>query len=139
LHSEFCLSGAAASFIIMMLPPTSGRKAVRIRNSASVSRLSGLFGFLISTWISTRSHEHHEQHHEPHTAASWIDDFRTKLLAQAEQINGIRQLTQLARWEGSIRGAWPANEYVRLVDLQTDMITSLAHVGAFFSLLVTLR
>ena len=116
-----------ASFIVMMFPPTSGRKAVRIGNAASISALSDLYGFLMSTWISNRLPEGDGGDQQP-TPASWLPEFRNRLLAQAEKINILRGMTQLARWEGSIRGSWPVEEYARLVDVQSDMISSLAHV-----------
>ncbi|KAF9074230.1 hypothetical protein BDP27DRAFT_1317519 [Rhodocollybia butyracea] len=44
--------GSAASFIVMMLPPTSGRKAVRSRNASIIASLGNLYAFLMSTWIA---------------------------------------------------------------------------------------
>jgi hypothetical protein len=107
-----------------MFPPTSSRKAIRLRNAASVVGLSDLYAFLISIWIRSAP----QQTHSPQVPASWVQDFRKRLLAQAEDINSMRQPTQMAKWEGNIRGAWPADEYVRLVDVQSDMVASLAQV-----------
>ena len=120
----------------MMFPPTSGRKAVRIGNAASISALSDSYGFLMSTWISNRIPEG-DGDQQP-TPASWLPEFRNRLLAQAEKINILRGMTQLARWEGSIRGSWPVEEYTRLVDVQSDMISSLAHVSAHRSVITEL-
>lgn len=53
-RSRPCL-GAGASFVMMMLPPTSGRKAVRQRNAASITSLERLYGFLLSVWIDYSS------------------------------------------------------------------------------------
>lgn len=36
----------------MMLPPTSGRKAVRMRNASTIANLANLYAFLMSTWIA---------------------------------------------------------------------------------------
>jgi hypothetical protein len=117
--------GCLASFVIMMLPPTSGRKAVRFRNASSVVALSKIYGFLISTWISSSS-RHKVAANAP---ADWINDFRNQLITQAQEINTIRGLTNLAKWEGSIRGAWPSEEYMRLVEVQSEMVSSLAQLG----------
>ena len=38
--------------------------------------------------------------------------------------------TMVAKWEGSIRGAWPGNEYLKLAGVQADMMSSLALVSA---------
>ncbi|KAF8831393.1 hypothetical protein HHX47_DHR1000519 [Lentinula edodes] len=44
--------GSTAAFIIMMLPPSSGRKAVRLRNAFVITGLGNLYSFLMSTWLS---------------------------------------------------------------------------------------
>lgn len=116
--------GVVASFIIMMLPPTSGRKAVRQRTASSITALSNVYGFLISTWITNRADEK-----VAHIPAKWSRDFRTRLLGIAQEINTIRELTDLAKWEGGIRGAWPSEEYTRLGDVQIEMVSALAQVG----------
>ncbi|KAJ7478392.1 hypothetical protein FB451DRAFT_1452874 [Mycena latifolia] len=116
--------GAAASLILMMFPPKSGRKAVRQRNAASIAALGECYAFLISTWIAKP---------EPLSTtapAPWAADFRARLMGLADEMRAIRELTGLARWEGSIRGKWPAAEYARLVDVQGDMIGSLAQLAS---------
>ena len=117
----FYNSGSAASFIIMMLPPTSGRKAVRMRNASSITNLSNMYTFLISVWIASK--------HKTAPNPTWILSFRTKLMAIGSEVGSIRELTQLARWEGSIRGSWPVEEYMQLAAVQSEMIASLAQVG----------
>jgi hypothetical protein len=107
----------------MMLPPTSGRKAVRMRNASSVVTLSNIYAFLISTWI-TSHHSNAKSAPDP----KWVLGFRSKLIALGQEIGAIRSLTELARWEGSIRGAWPMEEYLQLSGVQSDMIGSLAQV-----------
>ncbi|KAJ7775586.1 hypothetical protein B0H16DRAFT_1713170 [Mycena metata] len=121
------VTGCAASFVVMMLPPTSGRKAVRTRNARSIAALSNFYGFLISTWIGAR--EEDAQLKPGVAPPAWTGEFRAQLMALAEEMTTIRELTNLARWEGSIRGKWPAEEYTKLVDVQIDMITSLGALG----------
>jgi hypothetical protein len=116
------VTGSAASFILMMLPPKSGRKAVPQRNAASIAALGENYAFLISTWIS-------KQDADSAAPAPWMENFRTRLMELANEMRAIRMLTELAKWEGSIRGKWPAVEYARLIDIQVDMIGSLAQVG----------
>jgi len=122
--------GCLASFIVMMLPPKSGRKAVRLRNASSVVALSKIYGFLTSIWISSSSHRKVAAANAP---AEWTSDFLTRLVAQAQEINTIRDLTRLARWEGNIRGAWPSEEYFRLAEVQTEMVSGLAQLGGALS------
>ncbi|KZP19305.1 hypothetical protein FIBSPDRAFT_1045659 [Athelia psychrophila] len=120
------LIGAAASFIVMMLPPTSGRKAVRLRNAAVITNISEIYGFLISTWIGTQAHQKEHGTARP----AWIQEFRVKLLALADQVVSLRQMTGLATWEGSVRGKWPVEEYESLVQTESQMIGALAQVGS---------
>ena len=107
----------------MMIPPTSSRKAVRLRNASSLTGLSSVYTFLIATWISASPSSSKDTPNP-----RWLLGFRSKLLALGQEIQTIRGLTELARWEGSVRGAWPADEYRRLVDVQSGMIASLAQV-----------
>lgn len=134
-------SGAAASSMMMMLPPTSARKAVRQRNAGSITALSGVYGFLISTWISSRVNEKRDGEYvskKDVVPAEWAREFRIMLIALAQGMQGIRELTELAKWEGSLRGAWPAEEYTKLADAQIEMIASLAQVSNCVALLVYL-
>ncbi|KZP26783.1 hypothetical protein FIBSPDRAFT_731732 [Athelia psychrophila] len=118
--------GSAASFIVMMLPPTSGRKAVRLRNAGVITNISEIYSFLIATWIGTQTHRKKTSAAPP----MWSQDFRVKLLALADQIQMLDQMTGLAKWEGSIRGKWPAEEYESLVQTESQMIGALAQVGS---------
>ncbi|KAF8880565.1 hypothetical protein BD779DRAFT_1548971 [Infundibulicybe gibba] len=118
--------GAAASFFMMMLPPTSGRKAVRMRNASSITALSHVYRNLVSTWISNPTDESDGAAAKRNGPAAWLMDFRQQLIRLTQEMQGIQELTQLAKWEGSIRGAWPSEEYKSLVDVQIEMIASLA-------------
>jgi len=117
--------GSAASFIIMMLPPTSGRKAVRLRNASVITSLSESYGFLMSTWIGTQTHQK-KRHAAPVT---WIKEFRQRLIALSDQIQSAKQMTELAKWEGSIRGKWPVEEYHKLIETEFEMLSGLAQLG----------
>ncbi|KAK7451262.1 hypothetical protein VKT23_012602 [Stygiomarasmius scandens] len=143
--------GSAASFIMMMLPPTSGRKAVRLRNAAIIAQLADVYSFLLSTWISTEStgnsnadpssssssdEEANEEELTPtsaHPNTRWKAEFRRRLLNAADSLAATRSLTAIARWEGSIRGKWPVEEYMRLLDVESEMISSLAQLGGALS------
>ncbi|KAF5353705.1 hypothetical protein D9758_008696 [Tetrapyrgos nigripes] len=128
--------GSAASFIMMMLPPTSGRKAVRLRNASIISQLADLYGFLISTWISTDSLKEGDSSSDEdlpaadtHVNSRWLAEFRKRLLDIAGAVTATRSLTAIATWEGSIRGKWPVKEYMALLDVEAEMITALAQLG----------
>ncbi|KAJ7463697.1 hypothetical protein FB451DRAFT_1352935 [Mycena latifolia] len=121
------VTGSAASFIVMMFPPKSGRKAVRQRNAASIASLASAYGVLVAAWIA-RADADADEKLTPTRA--WTAAFRGRLMALAEEMHAIRELTGLAKWEGSVRGRWPAKEYERLVDVQVDMVSSLAQLGS---------
>ncbi|KAF8206811.1 hypothetical protein K438DRAFT_1816457 [Mycena galopus ATCC 62051] len=119
--------GSAASFIVMMLPPTSGRKAVRTRNAKAIASVASAYGFLLSAWIEMREGGAPEPKFTP--PGGWPAAFRKQLLALGEELHTIRELTELAKWEGSIRGKWPAAEYRRLVNVQVEMTAVLAQLA----------
>ncbi|KAI0297584.1 hypothetical protein B0F90DRAFT_1819180 [Multifurca ochricompacta] len=93
--------GCGASFIMMMLPPMSGRQAVRLRAATSINALSHVYTSLISAWIT----EGNEGKDVPEAAM------------------------MLASWEGGIRGRWPQEEYSKLTEVQEEMIGVLAQLG----------
>ncbi|KAJ3778200.1 hypothetical protein FB446DRAFT_714691 [Lentinula raphanica] len=150
--------GSTAAFIMMMLPPTSGRKAVRYRNALVITGLGSLYSFLISTWMSdaplkdksdSDSSSDAEQDNQkinekdampgtefvstfsrPHLqSVRWLNNFRVRLLSLSDELNSLRQLTMTATWEGSIRGKWPAEEYNALLDAEGEMLVGLALLG----------
>ncbi|KAJ7859304.1 hypothetical protein B0H14DRAFT_3135188 [Mycena olivaceomarginata] len=82
-------------------PSKSGRKAVRQRNAVSIAVLGEVYASLISIWIS-------KQDTDSARPTQWTAHFRARLMALADEIGAIRVLTELAKWEGSIRGKWPA-------------------------------
>ncbi|KAF7303825.1 hypothetical protein MIND_00612300 [Mycena indigotica] len=121
--------GSAASSIVMMFPPVSGRKAVRTRNAGSIASLASLYSFVVSAWISLNRTEGEDCKTVQPVKQAWVASFRKRLLAVAVELQTVRELTGLARWEGSIRGKWPAEQYEKLVNVQLDMLTILAQLG----------
>ncbi|KAJ7265291.1 hypothetical protein C8J57DRAFT_1622398 [Mycena rebaudengoi] len=105
-------------------PPKSSRSAVRQRNASSIASLGSAYGSLISTWIAN-----HDDEKDAALPAAWSTDF-SALIALAEEMHTIRELTGLAKWEGSFRRQWPAEEYTKLIGVQVEMIASLTHSAA---------
>ncbi|EMD30532.1 hypothetical protein CERSUDRAFT_61076, partial [Gelatoporia subvermispora B] len=119
--------GCLASFVIMMLPPTSGRKAVRLRNASTISSLSYIYSHLMASWISDlRAGSDEKDHIQGH---DWRVKFRGLICEAGEQLQALRAQTAIARWEGNIRGVWPKEDYERLVNVQAEMVGSLALVS----------
>ncbi|KAI0764943.1 hypothetical protein C8Q74DRAFT_1430417 [Fomes fomentarius] len=126
--------GSAASFIIMMLPPKSGRKAVRLSNASTIAGLSYLFSHLTTIWMrSAESFEPVRQEKGDDIRRMWPPELREKVVALAEQIQDLRVRTVMSKWEGSVRGAWAFEEYNRLVELQDDMLANLILMGGALS------
>ncbi|KAH9067948.1 hypothetical protein EDB87DRAFT_1700654 [Lactarius vividus] len=117
--------GCGASFIIMMLPPKSGRKAVRLRAAKSISSLGHVYTTLMSAWITERD----AGKDVSFTGNNWVQAFRGRLIAVTLQILAGKQQMMLASWEGNIRGRWAQDEYAKLTEIQEDMIGVLAQLG----------
>ncbi|THH07358.1 hypothetical protein EW145_g3442 [Phellinidium pouzarii] len=137
--------GFAAASFMMMFPPASGRKSVRLRNAALISELSGLYSTLMSVWISEEetqaignTKEHSDGDKEAAQIATmssgttrtggWPMQLRKKVLSLAEQMQIVRGQTGMAKFEGSIRGVWPGEEYNLLLDNEADMLAAFAQL-----------
>ncbi|KAI0266396.1 hypothetical protein BC834DRAFT_969435 [Gloeopeniophorella convolvens] len=117
--------GCGASFVVMMLPPKSGRKAVRLRAASSISALGHVYTALMSAWIT----ESDAGKDESYTASGWVKSFRSRLVAVHLQIQAGKQMMMLASWEGNIRGRWQREEYVKMTQVQEEMIGVLSQLG----------
>jgi Aromatic acid exporter family member 2 len=118
------ITGCGASFIIMMLPPKSGRKAVRLRAASSIGALSHVYTSLMSAWIT----ESDMDKGSSFTSSDWVKAFRGRLIAVTLQILAGKQYMMFASWEGGIRGRWPQEEYARLTEVQEEIVAVLAQV-----------
>ncbi|KAI8970891.1 hypothetical protein BD414DRAFT_501521 [Trametes punicea] len=129
--------GSAASFILMMFPPKSGRKAVRLRNASVISGISYLYSHLTSLWLSADGPFDHPPEAKggssTYARQKWPAELRAKFIAIAEQIQDLRVRTAMSKWEGSIRGAWASENYNRLLELESDMLSSLILLGGALS------
>ncbi|KAI9512001.1 hypothetical protein F5148DRAFT_1280228 [Russula earlei] len=117
--------GCGASFIIMMLPPKSGRKAVRLRAASSIDALGHVYTSLMSAWIM----ECDTGKDVPFTSTNWVKRFRGRLIAVTLQILAGKEQMRLASWEGGIRGRWAEEEYVKLTEVQEEIVAVLAQLG----------
>jgi hypothetical protein len=117
--------GCVATFIVMMLPPKSGRKAVRLRTAASIDALGHTYTTLMSAWIM----EDDMRDDAPFHSSNWVKGFRRQLIGVTNQILASKQQMMLASWEGSVRGRWPHEEYIKLTEVQEDMIAVLSQLG----------
>lgn len=58
----------------------------------------------------------------------WREPFRRKIISTLSQLQVVLQQTEMARWEGNLRGHWPHKEYVRLAQVQFEMTACMAQV-----------
>lgn len=126
IHSDS--PGSAASFITMMLPPKSGRKAVRLKNANILMQLSSLYSDITAAWISSEGVPDNDL---AKSAKEWNPAVRAKVISIATQLQVLRMQTAMAKWEGNIRGVWPMGEYMKLLEVETDIMASLALVSLF--------
>lgn len=109
----------------MMFPPQSGRAAVRRRNASNITAISYFYSSLMSAWISDKE--------QPGSKSpEWINGFRDRMINVATQLQAVKAQTEIARWEGGIRGAWPYEEYVKMEEIESQMIAGLALVCFYF-------
>ncbi|KAF7792650.1 hypothetical protein EIP86_003747 [Pleurotus ostreatoroseus] len=134
-HSYKPRTGCAASFVLMMLPPKSGRKAVRLRNAGTIATVAFLYADIISAWIRSegRVAQEKEKERRGRYLLEWVPGFRDRLIALSGQIQAVKVSTMLAKWEGSIRGKWPSDQYAKLADVQGEMVANLALLGGALS------
>lgn len=97
---------------------------MRLRAAASIDSLGHAYTTLMSAWVmeSDTGKEH------SFTSSNWVQPFRRRLIAVTSQIQAGKQHLMLASWEGSIRGRWPKEEYVKLTEVQEEMIAVLSQV-----------
>lgn len=131
---------------MMLVPPTSGRKAVRLQHSSVITELSSLYSTLMSVWI-TEVHANKDQGGAinekedvsddkearrlsiaPTVQAPWADPFRKRVISLLEQLQSMQIATSMAKFEGSIRGAWPSELYTQLLTHERDMAAAFGQV-----------
>jgi len=117
--------GTAATFIVMLFPAVSARKAVRLGCAKTLTSLSNIHASLMAAWI-TDIPTSKELKSGP---SAWASSFRNELSVVALQLRDLKGTAESARWEGSVRGHWPYGEYSRLIDIQQEMIASLAQLA----------
>lgn len=121
--SEFLLDlflylGSTAAFIIMMLPPSSGRKAVRHRNASVITGLGNLYSFLMSTWLSDAPLSNKAVEPESDSSTTIDDNRDTQKQLDAEATPALSQ-PDLSHPIHSVR--WLDKFRVRLLSLSDEL------------------
>ncbi|KAI0002456.1 hypothetical protein BJV74DRAFT_815934 [Russula compacta] len=121
--------GSAASFIVMLFPAKSARKAVRLGCAKTLISLSHIYASLMSAWITDTPSSKELKTGLSAPASS----FRNNLSTITLQLRDLKEKARWARWEGNVRGHWPHEEYNRLADAQQEMVAVLAQLGGALS------
>jgi hypothetical protein len=121
--------GCAASFIVMLFPAKSARKAVRLGCAKTLTSLSHIYASLMSAWIMDTPLSKESKSGLSPKATS----FRSELSVVTLQLRSLKETASYARWEGNLRGHWPYEEYNKLIDIQQEMVSVFAQVGRALS------
>ncbi|EPS95103.1 hypothetical protein FOMPIDRAFT_1038634 [Fomitopsis schrenkii] len=129
--------GVAASSIMMLLPPQSARRSVRLRCAGTLTSISYLYSHLTAAWISSEPFSAGEEDdaadkNDP-TQLPWMQEFRERFLEIAQQLQLLRTQAAIAKLEGNVRGKWPAEEYAQLVQIESEMTWALGVLGGSLS------
>jgi len=130
--------GVAASSIMMILPPQSARRSVRLRCASSLSALSYLYSHLMAAWISPRSSSERGENGETPDDVQpnklpWVQEYRERFIEIAQQLQLLRTQAGIAKLEGNVRGKWPSEEYAQLVQVESEMTWALGVLGGSLS------
>jgi Aromatic acid exporter family member 2 len=122
--------GSGASAIMMFIPPKSAKTAVRLAHASMIFELSQLYSLLVSTWIMAEegAAKGEESSAEARQTSLWSKKFRSEFTKVGTQLEALRMRTSVARWEGSIRGAWPVDQYTELNEVEAEMLSYMAQV-----------
>lgn len=140
--------GVAASSIMMLLPPQSARRSVRLRCAGTLASIAYLYSHLTGAWISSEPFSRSENdddavdNSDP-TRLPWVQEYRERFLEIAQQLQLLKTQATVAKLEGNIRGKWPAEEYAQLVQIESEMAWSLGVVsvmhGADIACIILMR
>lgn len=112
----------------MMLPPRSGRTALRMRDASVIAELSDIYAHLMSAWVSEEVKPESDGQEGTFSNPDWVPEFRRRVVAVAQEIQQARIQTAMAVWEGNVRGRWPREDYNKLCNTMSDMVASLTQV-----------
>jgi hypothetical protein len=95
---------------MMLLPPQSSRKALRLSNASTISEISKIYGLLISSWLTVEEEIEDEEvkgnltsskEEKPlsHPYDKWTPAFRAKLITVAGQLAAQKLQMQTVKWE----------------------------------------
>ena len=95
---------------MMLLPPQSSRKALRLGSASTISDISQIYGILISSWLTVEEEDEDketngamdkEEESKPvsHPYEKWTPAFRAKLIAVATRLGAQKLQMNTIKWE----------------------------------------
>lgn len=126
--------GVTASSIMMLLPPQSARRSVRLRCAGTLASISYLYSHLTAAWISSEPFSRGEEEDDAADNSDpahlpWVQEFRERFLEIAQELQLLQTQATVAQLEGNVRGKWPAEEYTKLVQVESEMAWALGVVS----------
>lgn len=88
-------------------------------------QLSSLYSDITAAWISS---EGASQEETAKSLKHWNPAIRAKIISIAGQLQALKIQTAMAKWEGNVRGVWPIEEYMKLADVEGEIMSNLALV-----------
>ncbi|KAG8864596.1 hypothetical protein FRB96_005100 [Tulasnella sp. 330] len=144
--------GCSGALVLMLLPPQSCRRDVRLSTAATLEDISGLYAGLLSRWLGDierpesrvavertdsitmmldyKAAEPIGQNKSLASFERWAPVFRSRLIKVSARLRALQSQTEGAKWEGNLRGDWPFDKYARLVLVQSRMVMNLVQLSA---------
>ncbi|GAA6063210.1 hypothetical protein JCM10212_006843 [Sporobolomyces blumeae] len=122
------LIGIAAATIVMLFPAQSSRVYVRKTHATTIQALGRVYTGILSAWVrdsaTTGDDKDVEAFSKPAQNAA-----RAKLLALRVKLNASKIAIIQSKYEVSLRGDWPQDEYFELFRIQMHLLQALSQVG----------
>ncbi|KAI9512000.1 hypothetical protein F5148DRAFT_157072 [Russula earlei] len=118
--------GSAASFILMIFPAKSARRAVRLGCAKTLTSLSYIYASFMSAWI-TDTTASKELKSGLSARTSLLRDKLSKVVLQLVDLN---VKAGWAKWEGNVRGHWPYDEYSKIIEIQQEMVAVFSQLAS---------
>ncbi|KAG8864530.1 hypothetical protein FRB96_005033 [Tulasnella sp. 330] len=148
--------GCGGALVLMLFPPQSRRRDIRLSTAATLEDISGLYAGLLSRWLGDVEHPNTQvamvygsdvegpnmmsdseaakeilgSHVSFDSFERWAPVFRSRVIKVSARLRALQYQTDGAKWEGNLRGDWPIDKYARLVAVQSRMVMNLVQLSA---------
>lgn len=116
--------------------PQSTRFLVRRTHATSIQELSQIYSAILSAWLNEDAHGkgHSEDTASSETSPSIFNAAtekaaRARMLSLRAKLNASKLHILQSTYELTLRGDWPKEEYMRILQLELNLMGSLAQLG----------